>query len=114
MAEACAAGSRTIPPLPTRSPADLELWLDEHDEVPGGRQRLRRTAAPSTVSEMKGHIGDHQVEGVPPGPPTSAWRKLVRSTTVTRESGAERPRQLPVPDVRRDHVGGAGLEQASR
>ena len=105
------AGSRTTPPLPTRSrpTSNCGLTIARQSNALGGagqhrRQHLRQRDE-RDVDRRSGRARTGSASA-------SSARAFMRSMTVTRSSLRSRQSQLAVGDVERDHVRRAALQQA--
>ncbi len=89
--------------------ADLELWLHHGNDIGVGR-RARSQRRQHRGQRDERQVGDDEVDG-PADRLGVSSRTLVRSMTVTRWIGSQRPGELPVPDVDGDHLTGAAVQQ---
>ena len=105
-----AAGSRTTPPLPTRSRGDLELGLDEREHVVGrgeaaehGGQHLGEGDERDVHHREVGHDRKHcRLQRARVGALQHAHPRIAAQAVV----------ELSITNVHRDHRGGAALQQA--
>ena len=101
--------SRTTPPLPTLSLPTSNCGLTISARSPSAR------VTPSSASSTSPReMNDRSPTTRSTGPPTSSGvssRMLVRSCTTTRSSLLQRPGQLAVADVDRDHLGRTVAQQ---
>ena len=102
------AGSRTTPPAPTRSRPTSNCGFTISTRSPSGARAAdqRRQHQPERDERQ---VGDDEATGPPMASGVSS-RTLVRSHAYPRV-GTQRPGQLPVADVDRDDLGGAGAQQ---
>ena len=101
-ASARSAGSRTTPPAPTRSLPDLELRLHHQRRSPSGAVHAA-SAGSTSRSEMNDRSADGQVDR------SADQLRGQRAHVGALEHrhplvGAQRPGQLAVADVDRDHL----------
>ena len=97
------AGSRTTPPRPTALASRLELRLHQQHEVGVGGRAPRAAPARTRAQRDERQVGDHERHR-PAEAPASRCAHVGALAHVDPRVGAQRPRELAVPDVDGHHL----------